>query len=132
MTRFHRWGLAGVALAAVGCPGGGDPTCAGVPAVKLSDLQAALITPSCAVGACHSGSRPAEGLDLSSGQTFAATVNVRSVLDGSKFLVDPVNAAASELYVQVSTDLMPMPPPKLNAAQKKQLHDWICSGAPND
>jgi hypothetical protein len=100
--------------------------------VKLSDVQAAIITPSCAVGACHSGPLPAEGLDLTAGKTFAATVNVRSILDGSKFLVDPGNAADSELYVQVSSDLMPMTPPKLNAAQKKQLHDWICSGAPND
>ena len=121
-----------VAALLAGCPAGGDPTCQGVPAVKLSDVQAAVITPTCAIGACHSGPLPAEGLTLESGKTFAATVGVPSILDGSKDLVDPGNPAASELYLQVSTGLMPQTGTKLSADQQKQLHDWICGGALNE
>ena len=48
------------------------------------------------------------------------------------WLVDPGNAANSELYLQVEQGLMPQTGGPLTAAQQKQIHDWICDGAPND
>ncbi len=123
---------AALVLLAAGCSGNNDSTCASATPVKLSDLQAAVFTPTCATAACHSGPQPAQGLDLESGQTWAAVVNRRSTLDGSRFLVQPGNAAQSEVYVQVASGLMPQAGMPLSADQQKQLHDWICVGAPDN
>ena len=126
--------VAGVLLigSVLGCSGGGDPTCTGAATVKLSDVQSSIFTPSCAIPACHSGETPAESLDLTDGAAYKAAVNVRSILDPSKLIVDPSNAAQSEMYILVHNGVMPQIGDSLPTAQQTMIHDWICGGAVND
>jgi hypothetical protein len=119
----------------VGCTGGTDPACSSSAAVKLSDLQVSVFTPSCATGGCHRGTLPAEGLDLSDGKAFASLMGKRSQLDPSVALVTAKEPSSSELYIQVHAKLMPLEggnEPPLSDAQIQQVAGWICAGAPNN
>lgn len=130
MARLLSLLLAVTAL--VACTGGPSASCDHAAAVKLSDLQASIFTPSCATSSCHAGSRPAQRLTLEAGATHAAVVGVPSRLDASKQLVKPGDPASSELFLEIDDGRMPQDTGKLTDAQIIQVRDWICAGAPDN
>lgn len=91
----------------------------------------------CAGAACHSGARPAEGLDLSSASlAFSTLVNVRTgQCGGAKIRVVPGDPAASYLVAKLtgvgmcSGSVMPKMGGELSAAQIDVVRAWIGAGA---
>ncbi len=79
----------------------------------------------CARSGCHSGSRPAAGIDLQAGVAYDDIVNVDDlILPG-----DPDN---SRLFQQVDSGRMPRNGGKLADADIERLRQWIADGAPNN
>ena len=107
----------------------------GAGAPTLSELQADVFTPSCAKSGCHAGSAPAQGMNLSDGQTFASTVGVPSTEVLSLNRVEPGNPDDSYLVQKVEGTAtvggrMPLDgPPFLTNAQIQSIRDWIAAGA---
>jgi hypothetical protein len=129
----------GLALAAASCAGDGvvESGAAPPPAPTLSALQADIFTPRCALrgGFCHVSPQPAQGMDLSAGNTFLSTVGVDSVeLSGFK-RISPGNAADSYLYMKVAGDPRIVPPQMplvgnlLSPAELAAVRAWIDAGA---
>lgn len=125
-----------------GAPGG-DFTAtftveAATSAPTLSELQADIFTPSCAKSGCHAGPAPAQGMNLSDGQTFANTVGVPSTEVASLDRVEPGNPDDSYLVRKVEGTAsvggrMPLDgPPFLTNAQMQSIRDWIAAGAQDD
>jgi hypothetical protein len=122
------------------------PVDAGPVLPTLSDIQAKIFTPTCAVGACHTtvGASLSGGLDLSStALSYAGLVNVPSHYQGwtTTPRVDPGKPTNSFLVVKLSAawtsggaDGTPMPylPTPLPAQQVQAVEDWISAGALND
>lgn len=104
-------------------------------APTLSQLQADIFTPSCAKSGCHSGSAPAQGMNLSAGQAFANTVGVTSAEVPSLNRVEPGSPDESYLVQKVEGTAavggrMPLDgPPFLTNAQIQSIRDWIAAGA---
>jgi hypothetical protein len=96
----------------------------------LSSIQDNVLTPSCATTGCHSGSNPSEGLLLTSGQSYAALVGVRS----NQSTLDHVRAGESEnswiikKMTAEGTSLMP-PAGQLIPAVIDTVALWIDNGA---
>lgn len=99
-----------------------------------------LFTSKCTT-ACHSGSSPAAGLDLSEGQAFKELVPAASTQDLNQLQVAPGDFAASYLYKKViaggaiASGTKRMPPDCsgdtcLSSAQIDVLKAWITAGAP--
>lgn len=115
--------------------------CLAPAAVTLTALQATVFTPRCANRFCHAGARPAEGLSLVAGQSWAMTVNRPSNQATSLLRVAPFDPTGSYLMLKVLGQYRlvdggsgnPMPPGlPLSISQRAQIHDWICRGAPDD
>jgi len=130
MRRWRQGLILAAGLCSQAC-GGPDPTCSGAAPESLADLQASILTPTCATAACHRGDRPAQQLNLEEGKSYASLLGRKSTLDGSRDLVKPQDPASSVLYTQVHSGLMPQGSSPLSAEQQQKVHDWICSGAPN-
>lgn len=106
------------------------------PTATFTRIQAEVFTPSCALSGCHSGASPRQGMDLSSGRSYASIVNVRSV-ESTRLRIAPGDPDASYLISKVRGDAtitgsrMPLggalPPDRVNL-----LVDWVRRGAPND
>jgi hypothetical protein len=130
----------GLVLSAASCGGDGViDAVVGPPAIAptLTALQESLFTPKCALrgGFCHVSPQPAEGMDLSTGNTFTFTVGVDSVeLSGFK-RVSPRNAADSYLYMKIVGDprivpvRMPLVGDLLSPAELAAVRAWIDAGA---
>lgn len=82
-----------------------------------------LISSTCAMSGCHSATRPADGVDLS---TYASIVR----------FVTPGNPTGSKIYreiVKTGSERMPPPPmPAWTPAQVALLSKWIAQGARNN
>ena len=101
---------------------------------NLNSIQANIFTPSCATSGCHSGSAPAEGLLLTSENSFNNLVNVVSNEVPNLNRVEPGNADDSYLIRKVegtaSVGLqMPRNRPALSIAKIQAMSDWISNGA---
>lgn len=86
-----------------------------------------ILTSSCALSTvCHSGSvNSGNNVDFDSSVAYSSIMN--------KQLVIVSNPAASLLYVQVSTGVMPKAPySTLPASQVASILDWIKQGAKNN
>jgi putative transposon-encoded protein len=110
-------------------------TQAATPAVTLAaDIQP-IFTAKCALSGCHAGSRPQEGMNLSSGQALQNTVNVDSMEVPSLKRVKPGDPDNSFLYEKVSKsnprsgDRMPQIGGPLTQAQIDKIRQWIEQGA---
>ena len=120
------------------CTAGACATCG--PSVTLSSLQAATFTPACASMGCHTGVRPAAGLSLAAGNSWAALVGRSSTAGacGARTLVVPGNASGSYLLDKlrgaagICGSQMPKAGAALPAAQLTAIEAWICHGALND
>ncbi|MBN1561092.1 hypothetical protein JW998_12635 [candidate division KSB1 bacterium] len=107
--------------------------CGDVPAGKttFADIQSTIFNAACI--ACHSGSLPSGGLNLSAGAAYGNLVNVAS--NGSALKrVEPFNSDASYLVkVLEGTDAPLMPPgAPLGSAKIDSVKAWIDRGAAND
>jgi hypothetical protein len=95
-------------------------------------LQHDIFTPSCAQGGCHSGARPAFGLDLSAGAAYDSIVNVPSVQSPGLDLVEPGDQEASYIVGKIFQpwwDPHPAGQPRLGNGLMQQLRQWIDEGA---
>ncbi|PWB77723.1 MAG: hypothetical protein C3F15_02665 [Holophagae bacterium] len=107
-------------------------------AATLTQVQDLVFTPSCARSGCHAGSSPAQGLNLSVGQTYTNIVGVASHEQPSLNRVEPGDPQRSYLYLKVIGDpsisgsQMPRGGPPLSQAEIDLLSSWILSGAPNN
>ena len=123
---------AAAVLGTWGCSGGPDASCADAVPAKLSDIQTAIFTPSCATAGCHTGGFAAQDLRLDPDFAYGALVNVHSTVHPEKLLVSPGDPSNSYLYSQVADGSMPQNAAQLTSAQLEQIRGWICAGAPND
>ena len=112
---------------------GGD-TAAAEP--TFTRVQTEIYTPSCAFSSCHGSTGPAQGLDLSEGIAWGATVEVPSQLDPMSVMVKPGDPDHSFLYRKCAADPTaigsPMPDGAstgLDSERLALLRDWITAGA---
>src|SRR5262245_11596596 len=109
------------------------------PAVSFASDVQPIFTASCAaVSGCHTGSFPAQGMNLSSGMAYAAIVRVASLevpsLDrvapgdpANGYLVRKINGGPSILGAR-----MPLGGPFLTSAEIALITNWVQQGAPNN
>ncbi|MEX2399809.1 MAG: hypothetical protein WD423_03490 [Rhodothermales bacterium] len=104
--------------------------------VMLADVQSQVFDASCAVSGCHAGDDPAGALNLTSGASFDALVNVPSTEVPELLLVEPGNAADSYLYIKIvggdriAEGTLRMPIGRdLTPAQIDLVRNWIDDGA---
>ena len=117
---------------------GGQCVCSVVEAPSFAADVQPILTASCAKTACHTGSLPKAGLDLSAGNAHGELVGVPSVQCDDRLLVVP--GAPTESYLMnkvMNVDLCgtskKMPPSgSLSDTQLQTLSDWICAGALDD
>lgn len=136
-------GLPMLAILACGGDGGGGgnggttgPT---NPTLAL-DVQP-IFTASCALAGCHTGTGPAEGLDLSSGNTFGNTVGIPSAQLPSMNRVTANDPSQSYLVHKIegtqgsvagTGSRMPLGRAALSSTQIATIRAWITSGARNN
>lgn len=118
------------------CEDQGDELPGGMQAqpATFSEVQATILTPTCATANCHASVQP-NGLDLSAGNAYAAIVDVPSQY-GIGTLVEPGDADNS-IFMQRLEGSIPgfstMPPSgTLSAGQLERVRSWIDAGAPNN
>lgn len=134
-----------ITLVAIGCgdlkesptdPGGGEPPPDAT--ATFVRVQQEILTPGCALSACHDPFFPQEALILSNGRSYALLVNVPSRQVPSLDRVEPGDPDGSYLFRKVTGgpgitgERMPQSRPALTAVQIQLLRDWIRRGAPND
>ena len=121
--------LAFIAVVLAGC--GAPPT--------LQRVETEVFQKSCNFSSCHTGSSPAEGLNLES-PTHAKLVNVKARAAGATdlTLVVPGKPDDSYLYQKLTQTmpragaLMPQTGDMLDAARLALVRDWIAAGAENN
>jgi hypothetical protein len=115
------------------CSGSGDNGGGG--SVTLSQLQASLFTPTCAVAGCHNAASARAELVLTAGNTFGETVNVASTQRPQFDIIEPGDPESSYMVKKLRGDgdingaRMPDGGPFLSAEQMAELISWINSGA---
>jgi len=125
---------AGASLLAAGCGTGGAALLA-PPQVTLSQVQAQVFSPRCALSGCHIGPTAPHGLDLSAGASAGLLVGVPSAEVPALARVAPFDAGASYLYLkliddpQILGDPMPLSGPALGAGELALVEAWIDQGA---
>jgi len=90
----------------------------------------------CSAGSCH-GSALSGNLDLRSGASFAAMVNVAAFGDGAFQRVTPNDAQNSYLVMKVEGrqtqgSTMPLGGAALDNIDITNIRNWINTGAPNN
>ncbi|MEZ4392902.1 MAG: MXAN_6577-like cysteine-rich protein [Polyangiales bacterium] len=124
------------------CPSGQTCTagaCAGCgPSVSLASQLQPIFNASCNTG-CHGTVRPAGGLALSTGRSYAALVNVAaSGCNVGTLRVAPGSVSSSYLMNKLtgvgmcSGNQMPANGAELPSNQLDLFRAWICNGAPNN
>ncbi|MDC0748957.1 PE-PGRS family protein [Polyangium mundeleinium] len=113
---------------------GGVCTC-GSTSVAFAEVQT-ILSASCAVGGCHSGAAPKQGLDLTSANAHAELVNVPAEQCAGETRMRVKPGAPSESYIidkMMNVDKCAgnkMPPSiALSDAKIQVVSDWICGGA---
>ena len=112
--------------------------CPMTPQATLAEIQASILTPSCAIPTCHDAQSAAEDLVLTDGQSYGNIVNVPSqeVTSGAGTLrIDPGHPENSFLLIKVvgpppgQGELMPLIGEPLTAQQIQLIRNWILQGA---
>lgn len=112
---------------------GGQPSCPST--VLFASQVQPIFTSSCASVGCHTGARPAEGLTLASGSSYAALVNVAASECASHVRVKPSNVSESYLMDKLlatklcSGSQMPKAGSSLPSAELAAIRCWISQGA---
>ena len=116
---------------------GGACTC-GAASVSFSAAVQPILTASCATNGCHKGVMPAEGLNLTNGQSYSKLVNVTAsqCADGRKRVLPGQPSESYLIDKLMNVDLCfgtQMPKQgTIPQAQIQTISDWICAGAPNN
>lgn len=118
---------------------GTDSVVVEVPAPTLSDIQAKVFTPTCALSGCHDASAEG-GLDLRAGQSYANLVSVPAEKSNDDLLrVKPGDAENSFLIRKMvrpaggEGTIMPQGTPDgLDAEVVEAIKTWINNGAENN
>ena len=121
--------------------------CAACQSATFSEVQAEILTPSCAAEGCHSSFLPERGLDLSDGNAYAALVDVAAE-EPDATLVVPGDPERSLLYTVLEVEAfgdgedqpatLGLMPPRavgaagLSAAKQTMIRSWIADGAMNN
>ena len=122
-------------------PGGGNGGTTGPTNPTLSADVQPIFTANCALAGCHTGTVPAEGQNLSSGNAFGNTVGIPSVQLPSMNRVTPNDPSQSYLVHKIEgTHLsvggsglrMPLGRGALSSTQIATIGAWITSGAPDN
>ena len=123
-------------------PGGTTSTTTLAPgAVTLSGDVQPIFTANCAVPGCHTGAKPAQGLDLGAGHAYGSLVNVASGECPLFKRVLPTRPDQSYLVFKITGPPQPcfsgnqMPSgsaPPLSTADRSTISAWIMQGALND
>jgi mono/diheme cytochrome c family protein len=138
------FGIVALAIAAMtaGCGSSSSPTTPTQPSGPsfATQIQAQILTPSCA--GCHTddGRNPAGGLNLkAASNSYSQLVNVASTGKPGAIRVIPGNPSGSYLVQKLegAADIvgLRMPrngPPFLTDAQIALIRQWIQNGAPNN
>lgn len=117
--------------------------CGDAPEPRLSDLQARVLTPTCATAKCHAPPTLEGGLDLRAGHAHASLVGVAAKNVGAAerglLRVKPGDPAASLLVMKLQerVDLelgvrMPWGRAALEAETVGAIAEWIARGAKDD
>ena len=118
--------------------GGGGCTPPEVPTISYSANIQPIYDTSCALAGCHLGAAPAFGLNLSAGESYDATVNVKSIQRPKLFLVEPGNPDDSYLVrkIEGGPDIagaqMPANKPPLPLDEMDAIRQWITECALNN
>ncbi|MFO0590052.1 MAG: hypothetical protein U0441_21100 [Polyangiaceae bacterium] len=110
----------------------------GAASVSFSAAVQPILTASCATNGCHKGVMPAEGLNLTSGQSYAKLVNVTAsqCADGRKRVLPGQPSQSYLIDKLMGVDLCfgtQMPKQgMIPQAQIQTISDWICGGALNN
>ena len=105
------------------------------PAATFTEVQADILTPSCAFSTCHGGGGGAEGLSVAEGEAYAALVGVPSAQVPELSLVEPGDHSRSYLWMKCAPtdDIIEGPMPDassgLEADRLERLASWIDAGA---
>ena len=107
--------------------------------VSFASSVQPIFTSNCALNGCHTGVAPAQGLNLSSGKSYAALVNVLSTECTSDYRVLPNASSSSYLMWKLQGSgtcftgtQMPKGGSPLSAADQATIASWIDEGAPNN
>ena len=103
------------------------PTPTSPPAVTLASLQTSVFTPKCT--ACHGGSSPEAGMNLSAGQSFSNLVNVPTTTQVGGTRVIPFNPTGSYLHIFLAAGHRSS---SVTAQDRANIDSWILAGALNN
>lgn len=108
-------------------------------ALTFSQIQAQILTPTCAKAGCHASSSAEAGLVLEAGQAYGNLVGRSSTQRSGSARVQPGNPEGSYLILKLRGDpsitgqRMPQDgPPFLTSEQIEGIAAWIRAGAPNN
>jgi len=101
-----------------------------------ANIQEIFIRKGCTASNCHGAAEEAS-LDLRSGSSYAALVNVVAFSDGDFFRVNPGNAQDSYLVMKIEGrqtvgETMPLDGSPLDNIDRTNIRNWIDNGAPNN
>lgn len=124
-------------LAALGCtekiPLPTSPEGPTGPTVTPDSIQA-IFTARCAIPACHSGSAPTGGMDLSADSSYAHTINVQSTACAPLDRIEPNDPGNSCIVRRIEGTVQPRMPlggtGPLPPADIARIRNWISQGAP--
>ena len=107
--------------------------------VTLSGDVQPILSQNCTMAGCHSGTSPAQGQNLSTGQTWANTVNVPAnesalmrILPGKPDLSYLVHKIEGTQAVSGSGGRMPLGRSPLSQGDIDKIREWIQAGALNN
>ena len=108
------------------------------PSVSYSTQVQPIFTNDCAKSGCHTGIKPAAGMNLSASTSYSALVNAPSSSCSGLVRVTPSNVAKSYLMNKLtgvgmcSGTQMPKTGTSLPPSQLDLIRGWICNGAPKN
>ena len=101
----------------------------------FSSLEADFFVPNCAKSGCHSGSAPAQGMNLEQGNVYASIVGVQSNFAPTLQRINPFDADASAVVQAIEGTILAIPqmpfdnPGGIPQADIDVLRLWINNGA---
>lgn len=102
----------------------------------LSDIQAKVFTPSCAIRSCHGQGSEDGGLSLEEGKARSELVDVPAFRNPAKLRVIPGDPDNSFLVQKIegTGEGLKMPPGArvISDSAKQAIRDWISNGAEDD
>lgn len=130
--------VAAVAATLEGCPQRATPTATSV--VTLADIQAAILSPRCAIPTCHDSAIATGGLVLEGGASYDQLVGVEPMVeaarDAGQLRVDPGDPSNSFLLIKLTGPplgqggRMPLTGALLSDEEVELVRAWIAGGAP--